>query len=181
MESLRFIKRHLASIIFACFTIYIMLLIFSFSAQTGDVSSGVSKSVSEAIAKLLVDGFSSLSQAEKLEQIKALVPIVRKVAHFLVYAALGFFSLLSTLSFLRESKKELLLKKVLLGVSAFCLLYAASDEIHQLFVLERSGSALDVILDFCGACFGIAVSLLIFRIFCKLIDKSTRKKEFYQK
>ena len=65
MESLRFIKKHLLSIIFACITIYIMILIFSFSAQTGEVSSGVSKGVSRAIASLIVNGFSELSEAEK--------------------------------------------------------------------------------------------------------------------
>ena len=176
MESLRFIKRHPASIIFACITIYIMIVIFSFSAQTGEVSSGVSKSVSRTIAKLLVEGFSSLSEADKLLKIKELVPIVRKTAHFLVYCALGFFSYLTTSAFLRESKKNVKTNKAFLSVGLFCFLYAASDEIHQLFVSERSGSPLDVMLDFCGAMVGIAVSYLVFRIFCWLKDKSTQNK-----
>lgn len=181
MESLKFIKRHLLSIIFACVTVYIMILIFSFSAQTGEISSGVSKGVSRAIAKLIVGGFSELSEAEKLLKIEALVPIVRKTAHFLVYCSLGFFSLITAKTFFRESRRAFKAKKGLIGVSAFCFLYAASDEIHQLFVAERSGSPLDVLLDFCGALVGIFIGLLVYTIFVKVFLKKSRNAEIYQK
>ena len=181
MESLRFIKRHLLSIIFACVTVYIMILIFSFSAQTGEVSSGVSKGVSRTIAKLIVSGFSELSEAEKLLKIEALVPIVRKTAHFLVYCALGFFSFVTTRRFFSEGSREFPKKKALLGVCRFCLLYAASDEIHQLFVVERSGSPLDVLLDFCGALVGIGFGLLVFVLFVKIFKSKSENAEVYQK
>lgn len=181
MESLKFIKRHLLSIIFACVTVYIMILIFSFSAQTGEVSSGVSAGVSRTIAKLIVSGFSELSEAEKLLKIEALVPIVRKTAHFLVYCALGFFSLITAKTFFSESLRAFKAKKGLIGVSVFCLLYAASDEIHQLFVVERSGSPLDVLLDFCGALVGIGLGFLVFALFVKVFFKKTKNREVYQK
>jgi len=41
-------------------------------------------------------------------------------------------------------------------------LYAASDEIHQMFVLERSGEIRDVIIDVCGG-----ISCVIFYYFFK--------------
>ena len=181
MESLRFIKRHLLSIIFACVAVYIMILIFSFSAQTGEVSSGVSAGVSRTIARLIVGGFSELSEAEKLLKIEALVPIVRKTAHFLVYCALGFFSFLATKTFFRESRRTFPAKKGFIGVSAFCLLYAASDEIHQLFVSERSGNGLDVLLDFCGALVGIGLAFFVFSLFVKVFNKRAKNAEKYQK
>jgi VanZ family protein len=42
----------------------------------------------------------------------------------------------------------------------FCIIYAISDEIHQTFVLGRSGEAIDVILDSVGASAGIVLRLL---------------------
>ena len=181
MESLKFIRKHLLSIIFACAAVYIMILIFSFSAQTGEVSSGVSASVSRTIAKMIIGGFSELSETEKLAQIEALVPIVRKTAHFLVYCALGFFSFLSVRTFYKEIPRKYPMVSGLFSVSAFCLFYAASDEIHQLFVSERSGSPLDVLLDFGGAVVGIFIGLLVYTIFVKVFLKKSRNAEIYQK
>ena len=181
MESLRFIKRHLLSIIFACITIYIMILIFSFSAQPGEVSSGVSASVSRTIARLIVGGFSELSEAEKLVKIEELVPIVRKTAHFLIYCALGFFSFLSARTYYKEIPRKYPLVNGLFSVSAFCLFYAATDEIHQLFVSERSGNILDVLLDFGGSLVGIFIGLLVYTIFVKVFLKKSRNVKVYQK
>ena len=48
-----------------------------------------------------------------------------------------------------------------------CLIYAFSDEIHQLFVLGRSGEFRDVLIDFCGSILGY---FIINRFF--LIKKS---------
>ena len=43
-----------------------------------------------------------------------------------------------------------------------CMLYACSDEIHQSFVLNRSGRIEDVFLDTVGASFGIVAYKKIF-------------------
>jgi VanZ family protein len=40
-------------------------------------------------------------------------------------------------------------------IVAFCLTYAASDEIHQLFIRERSGQLLDVAIDTVGILIGL--------------------------
>ncbi len=175
MKALLFLKKHCVSIIFALCAVYIMFVIFSFSAQVGSESSQVSSGVSRTISEMIIKGFTSLTPSQQEAKIEALVPYVRKSAHFLVYCALGFFSLISTLSFLRENKKEIEFKKLFLPVFSFCSLYAASDEIHQLFVPERSGNILDVLLDSLGAFCGMLAALLAFSIFCKLKDKSTRK------
>ena len=49
----------------------------------------------------------------------------------------------------------------------FSVLYAASDEVHQLFVDGRAGSAVDVLIDSGGALFGILLAVLAFLIFKK--------------
>ena len=38
---------------------------------------------------------------------------------------------------------------------AYCVFYAAIDEIHQLFVPGRSGEIKDVLIDSCGSFIGI--------------------------
>ena len=40
---------------------------------------------------------------------------------------------------------------------AICVLYAISDEVHQLFVLGRCGQVRDVILDGFGSMVGIGI------------------------
>lgn len=181
MQVISFIKRHILSILFAAAAIYIMCLIFSFSAQNGTASSSASKGISHTISEIIVKDFSSLTETEKEAQVESLVPLVRKTAHFLIYCALAFFSLLSPLTFFRENKSRVPRLKVLISVALFCLCYAASDELHQMFVDGRDGNVLDVLLDFCGALCGLAVSYLSYLVFCKSEDKSTVKCQKYQK
>ena len=171
-----FLKRHILSILFAAAAIYIMCLIFSFSAQNGATSSSVSKGVSRTISEIIVKEFSSLPETQKEARVETLVPIVRKTAHFLVYCALAFFSLLSPLTFLIEKGASVPLKKVLVCVALFCLCYAASDEVHQLFVDGRDGNFLDVLLDFLGSLCGMVAAYLSFSLFCKIKDKTTVKQ-----
>jgi VanZ family protein len=45
-----------------------------------------------------------------------------------------------------------------------CVLYAISDEVHQLFVPGRGGQVKDIIIDSAGATVGIGVYLLISRV-----------------
>lgn len=82
---------------------------------------------------------------------------VRKLAHFCEFALLGFL-----LVFALGGK---VLLALLVGV-----LYAGSDEFHQLFVSGRAGQILDVGIDgagvFCGMIFA-AVLLLLARLFSR--------------
>jgi VanZ family protein len=48
---------------------------------------------------------------------------------------------------------------------AIVLLYAASDELHQVFIPSRTGQASDVIVDVCGGTIGLALRWLGGKIF----------------
>ncbi len=86
--------------------------------------------------------------------------------------------ILGVLSFLAVISYEKLLFVLRLATScAVCLLYAASDEIHQLFVPGRSGEVRDVMIDFSGAVLGIALSMLVFLLICRIKKKRTEKNE----
>ena len=130
----------------------LMTVIFIFSHQPAPVSSQVSGGLIYRILNFIVSGFDSLSEADKAQMVESLQYVVRKGAHAFSYAVMGALSmgLMSTLDFK---------KRGLPAVIAFliCFLYSVSDEVHQLFVEGRSGQISDVILDCCGAFFGIVI------------------------
>ncbi len=84
---------------------------------------------------------------------------VRKTAHLTEYAILG---VLSFLSFSELGRRQARRRMFQFSASLiFCLLYAASDETHQLFVSGRSAAVRDVLIDFLGSVAGVAVILLV--------------------
>lgn len=164
MEKQRMIIRILTGIL----TIGIMGLIFSFSAQNGEESSGLSGRAVEWIQKVLVQPLQI--QDEQINQFleENLGFIVRKLAHFSIYTALGMSATGFFLTFESISKKKSYLFAGLLG----CV-YAITDEIHQLSSPGRSGQAADVILDSLGVIVGIGIIYLV----QKILSKKQGKKE----
>ncbi|MEE1238895.1 MAG: VanZ family protein [Acutalibacteraceae bacterium] len=142
-----------------------MMLIFSFSSQNADASSQTSGSVIETVADIFYPEFSDLSEEKQIEIISALQFIVRKAAHFTLYAILGVLSFLSVVSY-----RNLKYSYRLLISSGICLLYAMSDEFHQLFVAGRSGEIRDVFIDFCGSLLAITVLALFSRYSKRIYD-----------
>lgn len=57
----------------------------------------------------------------------------------------------------------------LVGVAAFVIavLYACSDEIHQLFIDGRAGQVADVLVDASGAAIGCLLMCLVMHAFLK--------------
>lgn len=84
--------------------------------------------------------------------------IVRKAAHFLEFALLGFLSFWCS----RRLKKRILPN--LMPVGFACLATAVVDEYIQLFSVGRSSEVFDVVLDFSGSVFGVLFFLLILLI-----------------
>lgn len=117
----------------------VMALIFYFSARTADESVAQSSSVLLFLEKIFGRTLTSFA--------------VRKGAHFAEYAALGF--LLANALFQSGKKRW--------GVWAAGLasLYAATDEVHQLFVPGRACQLTDWLLDTAGGAAGAALFLAL--------------------
>ena len=130
------------------------ILVFGMSNQQGEASSGLSRKITALFFKTE-------------EQIGLVEPYVRKVAHFSEYAIGGILFLNLFLTY-EWSDKRRIITSVLLGIW-----YAIFDEIHQLFVPERSGNIIDVFIDSLGICFGVCFMMLIYKIF----KKHQKKKE----
>lgn len=146
-----------------------MGVIFFFSHQTAQESSDISGGFIEMVAEKLYPDFENLSQSEKEEVVASFQFAVRKGAHLAAFATLGFFAFLTFISYthLRFWSRIML-------AAVVSLLYAASDEIHQHFVEGRSCELRDFLIDAAG----IAVSLLFWFGFVKVIGPLRRKTAF---
>lgn len=136
--------------------IVLMYLIFSFSAQPGEVSSQVSYKVSYKIVetggKLLGADFEPWEIDELATRFNG--PI-RKIAHMTEYFALAI-----AVSFpLYVYGLRGLLLMLLAGL--FCVGFSCADEYHQSFVAGRSPAARDVMIDSIGIFVGIIVVRII--------------------
>lgn len=139
-------------------TLCIMALIFFFSSQTSDESSMLSSGLIMWFLDC-VTAFSPMDGADKLEIAAALSHIVRKCAHFTIYAALGASASASFRLMTGQSYK-----KVFYMTFPFCMLYAASDEFHQRFVSGRGGMITDVMIDTAGAAAGYVILITVMKI-----------------
>ncbi len=82
--------------------------------------------------------------------------ILRKAAHIFEYAVLGF--LLFRAFHLGQSHPA---KKTFVFSFLLSALYAASDEWHQTFILNRSGEIKDIFIDSFGALLSLSVFYFI--------------------
>lgn len=133
-------------------SISICILIFIFSSQSGDVSS----SVSAGLTRRMFPSIASENIALFIEH------ILRKMAHFSIYLALGmavFYTYDSFICCFAKRNPHGLLKIIFPAV--FCFLYSVSDELHQLFVPGRKGSFSDCIIDTFGALCGILITVVL--------------------
>ena len=139
-----------------------MTVIFAFSSQPGEDSS----QISECVSYQLVEGCDSLFQLQQTRQEKEQVALridfpVRKAAHMSEYALLSLLLLMMFLLYSRrEPGKKKLYYAVLCAVGCV-ILYACTDEFHQLFVPGRAGRVTDVLIDTGGAVPALAVAAFV--------------------
>ena len=131
-------------------SIFLMILIFMFSHQTGSESSGLSSQIVLWIQTYLHIPISEF--------------IVRKTAHMSEYALLtltliyGFY------------KNHYPIQKIMIYSLIGTFLYACSDEMHQLFIGGRAGQFTDVLIDTCGGC----LTIIFYDVLTKLKYKQRR-------
>lgn len=124
-----------------------MMLIFHLSSQVAEQSNQLSKGVTRVIVETVE------KVAPKTDfNMDTLNHFVRKNAHFFAYLVLGVI----VSNAIRRCKLKGSVAFILaLGI---CVLYAVSDEIHQLFVPGRGGQLKDVFIDSSGVVVGIGLS-----------------------
>lgn len=117
-----------------------MLVIFLMSSEIAGTSSARSNEIVRTIQSIGVNAPADL-----------LTFLVRKAAHISAYFVLGIllFNLLK--------EYDLRVKKMIFISIGIAMLYACTDELHQVFVPGRSGEVRDVLIDTAGAAVGVVV------------------------
>ncbi|MBR3534262.1 MAG: VanZ family protein [Oscillospiraceae bacterium] len=131
-----------------------MVMIFVFSSQNADISGNLSEGITYKIASLTVKDFETFSYEKQKEIVEGMHFYIRKAAHFSEYALLGIIAFLNSTLYFKKTRTRFF------TTLPFCLLYAATDEMHQLFTDGRCGSPVDVMIDFSGAVTG-TISIFI--------------------
>jgi Predicted integral membrane protein len=129
-----------------------MVLIFKLSSQTV-VQSG---KLSGEVANINIKAIEKVKPNTKFNIVE-FNHIVRKNAHFFVYLFLAVL----TINALRTGGVRGY--KCIIFALLICILYAISDEVHQIFVPGRGAQVKDVIIDSAGIAVGIGVYLIISR------------------
>ena len=78
-----------------------------------------------------------------------------KIYHFVAFFLFAFFLFMSI-----KGNRKIKISHVAITVTA-SILYAISDEIHQIFVPLRHASIGDVLTDTLGICFAMVIGLII--------------------
>ena len=134
-----------------------MIAVFIFSNENGSQSQETSRSVTKAIVHILTYN-QNITEAEEIILIENTDFIIRKLAHFSIYA-IGGILIYNYINTYNLSVKRKFIISVLIGI-----IYAIFDEFHQYFVADRSAQIFDVFIDSSGVTIGVIFIYLINKI-----------------
>ena len=158
-------KLKIVGIVIFTFIIACMIAIFMFSSQNNTNTNDLSKKVTGKIARFIFFDYDKMSVQTKIEIISELNKFVRKLAHFTMYFMLGFCLFTGSLLFKLKNRYRFLV------AMATSVVYAISDEVHQLFVSGRTAQVRDVIIDSCGTLLGVICCFALFAVAEKVLHK----------
>ena len=130
-----------------------MVAIFCLSAQTADDSAELSGSFIRAIFQLI---------GIELEQ-----DGIRTVAHMLEFMGLALLIFNATYATWEKKATPLI-------AFAGTVLYAITDEIHQIFVPGRAFQISDILVDSTGALIGVIASFVILKIILYIMKRGNK-------
>lgn len=135
-------KKIINIILLIIWVIVIFLLSNDNAVQSNDKSNGIAYFIASKINIMDTD---------------TLKFVIRKIAHITEYFILGIL-LLNVLKDYYNINIKLVIITIL-----FCFSYAISDEVHQLFIQNRSGKFSDVLIDTSGSILGTCIYYLLLR------------------
>ena len=124
-------------------------VLFFFSGQTAVESS--------ALSGWVVDFIRGVFPFNRIPA-DQLTHVVRKLAHFCIFALEGFLLCLAMTQSFRDRSAGAVLSVIA------CTALAAANELHQMFSEGRSCEGRDMLIDTGGALLGVAAALLLLHI-----------------
>ena len=152
-------KRNWYKYLFIIITFFVIGFIWWNSSKNGEESSGISQGVLYEIMQI----FARIGISTDITE-----HIIRKLAHFTEFTALGILLSIDTVLFLKNMKQYVWIP-LFIG-----LLVALIDETIQLFPIGRSSSVNDVWIDFSGVIFGTILLLVLKQIYLFKLRKTLK-------
>ena len=142
--------------------IIMAMLIFGFSKQDGEESTGLSYKAADIILTVCDKaGIVDYNDNNRDSMIESVQFPIRKAAHMTEYAVL---SVLIMLALIVDGIKGIRLPVI---SSIIVIVFAATDEFHQKFVPGRYGCLRDVLIDAAGSIIGLMIAYVIYKNMCK--------------
>ena len=149
-------KKHIITVFNWLLVVICMTAIFLFSHQDSSQSGELSGNISEAIYGPIVETFPDTDVTEESIHIS-----LRMLGHFGLFMLLGATLINALYRDLKDKRYAVLFS--ILGA----MLYAVTDETHQIFVPGRTFEIFDILIDSLGATVGVMILYLIFNTFLK--------------
>lgn len=124
------------------------------ASESNQLSYGFTRVLVETLAKIIP---FDIETSTVIRTFGELNHYIRKFAHFTIYLVLGILVYKALI-------KNKLKSRVFLISFLICATYAATDELHQLFVPGRGCQLRDVFIDSAGSILGISISELLHRV-----------------
>lgn len=149
-----------------------MLAIFLLSNQPAGTSNATSREIVQQGVETTVRVIKAdITESKKWEIINNINSAGREYMHGVVFLVLGFLMLIAmTQSGARG------LSAVVISL-AICVIYALTDEIHQIFVPDRAFQISDLVMDFFGSILGIGISFVTGFLYSKRAFKLRHKRQ----
>ena len=141
-------------------TIVWIVVIYAYSAQPAEESAQNSSGIVDTLIQIIHPDYDQLPESEQTQISDKLTLIVRKSAHATEYAILAILIYITCV--ISNLKWAHHVKIIIALVGS--IVYAATDEIHQLFVEGRSGEFKDVLIDTMGAIIGLLILQMIYHL-----------------
>ncbi len=152
--------------------VFMLFLIFGFSAQDGAASGSLSFRVSYTAVRVASRLFSlDFTREELLHHADSIGLLVRKTAHITEYFLLTLSLYWPLRMWLPQKaadaagRRKAFLTCYLLPTFLLAVFFAAFDEFHQSFVPGRCGTPVDVLVDSIGIFIGCIVLMLCHHYF----------------
>lgn len=134
-----------------------MLVIFCFTAQTGEESGNLSQGFIHSLVTMINQWLGGIWEKDKIPLIVQMLGFpVRKLAHMTEFGILAalLYRVSKYYTRINTCRKRICCSWIV------AVIYAATDEFHQLYVPGRSGNLFDVCVDAAGAL--LALGFIVF-------------------
>lgn len=151
--------------VFLVLSVLWMGVIFGFSSNDAEKSTRQSNTVTRLVLGILNPDFDEMSQEQQDQLISKYDGIIRKLAHFAAYTALGIFTYAAAGSVSWIPDRLYIPMSVSVPIS---VIFSCTDEFHQTMVDGRAGRISDILIDSSGVVFGtflciVGLKLVIYK------------------